>query len=213
MQAAVAWCTSASLMVAAWCTLASFIASMAWTSFKHATSSALSSSSLKWECIVALVVSKCLRAMFILSCSWRSSLVSLAGLTLVGVWWWEIKEMITISSVCGRVGWSSWGMVWAMMGVSPGVATYWGSVWRLPPGQGWPRLSPFAQGDLLLKVGPPGLLVVALSWAYYAGRQGWMLQKKFAAAIPGPPGDAGLWPWQCLGEVWWYQSESGLAQA
>ena len=40
--------------------------------------------------------------------------------------------------------------------------------------------------------GSPGPLMVALSWAYYAGRQGWMLQRKFAAAVLGPHGNTGL---------------------
>ena len=72
---------------------------------------------------MALVVSSHSRAVFILSCSWRSSSVSLPSLTLGGVWCLEIKEMLAVSGVCGRVGWNSWGMVRARLGVSPGVAT------------------------------------------------------------------------------------------
>ena len=34
--------------------------------------------------------------------------------------------MVNTSIVCGRVGWSSWGMVWMRLGVSPGVATHGG---------------------------------------------------------------------------------------
>ena len=96
------------------CTSASFIALMVWASFKHAPSSALSSSSLQKESIVALVVSNCSRALFILYCIWRSSPVSLASLTLGGVWCCEIKEMPTTSGVFGMVGWSKGWATWGM---------------------------------------------------------------------------------------------------
>ena len=78
-QALVAWQTSASLMAAVWHTSASFIASIAWVLFRCNVNSVLSPSYLWWESIVTLVVSNCSRAAFILSCSWRSSLVSPPG--------------------------------------------------------------------------------------------------------------------------------------
>ena len=58
-----------------------------------------------------------------------------------------------------RVSWSSWWMVWARLGVSPGVSTHGGSAWGLQLEWQWLSLSPFAQGDLLfllLRVGPQG---------------------------------------------------------
>ena len=153
----------------------------------------LSSSSLWWESIVALVVSNCPRATFILSCSWKSSLVSPAGPTLGGVWCWEIKDVPTISGVHGTPGWNSWGMVWVRLGVPSGVATHGGSVQWLLVGWGWLTLSPFTYGDLLLlllRVGLPGPLMVAFSWVYYCGRQGWMLQRKFYCSYSRAP-------WRC----------------
>ena len=186
-----------------WHTSASFIVLMAWVLFKHTASSALSSSSLWQESTVALVASNCSRVTFILSCSWMSSLVSLAGLTLGGVWCLEIKEMPSMSSVCGRIGWSSWGMVGARLGVSPHVAT----CGHLCEGCHWGR------DDWVCLLLPKGIFC-SFCWVWdpqghwwwlfprhtMLGDRGGMLWRKIAAATPGPPGDASLWPWWCPGE-------------
>ena len=201
MQAAVAQCTSAS-----------FIASMAWASFKCIVTSVLSSSSLWWESIVAQVVSNHSRAMFILSCRWRSSLVTPASPTLGRVQCWGIKEMPTISSVCGRVSWSSWGTVWVRLGVSPGVAIHgdYGKVATRAEMAESVSFCPRGSSVPSVEGGVLGPLMVAPSWVYYVGRLGWRPLGRFAAATPRPPGDAGLWPWQCLRKAKWYQPESGL---
>ena len=121
------------------------------------------------------------RAAFIFSCSWRSSSVSLAGLTLGVAFGSKMKDILTTSSVYGVVSWGSGWEVWVKLGVSPDVTTQGDICMIITIEAGVAEsihISLRHPQFLLLRVEPPGPLKVALSWMFYAGRQGLKLLRK-----------------------------------
>ena len=136
----------------------------------------------------ALVVSNNSRATFISLCSWRSSLVTLSGLTLGGSGAGRQRKCPLSLGICSQVGWCNWGVVWVRLGVSPGVATR-GVCVKVAVRAGMADLSPFAWGNLLfllLRVGSLGPSMVAPSWVTMPGDRGGCCSGDSLQLLQGP---------------------------
>ena len=202
---AVAWCTLAYLILAVWhnlasltsaacLTSASLIASVVWASFMHTMILALSSSSLWWESIVALVVSSHSRAMFICPCNWSTSSGSLAGSTLREAWSCGIGKVLAASGIF----WHSWWGWWVTEVSNTGYifwhdhpqrclsrACHWGrDGWILHIQSGGPSVTSFV-------VRAPKATDEGSLFGVLCRRQEWRQWVKPAAATSRPPGAAG----------------------
>ena len=87
----------------------------------HMASLELSSSSLWWESIVALVMSSHSRAMFSYPCNWSTSSGSPAGSALGEVWSCGRGKVLATSGIFGMVSGDGEWLMWVILGISSGV--------------------------------------------------------------------------------------------